>query len=303
MGQTDEKLPLGVFAAALTPMRADLAVDHGTRRALRWLLANGCDGVAPLGTTGEANSLALGERTELLERLVGNGCRPRGCWSAPAAARCPDTVALTRHAVALGAGGVLVLPPFYYKNVSDDGLFAFFDRVIQQTGDARLRLYLYHFPQMTAVPLSLALIGRLLRAYPQTIAGMKDSSGDLANMRAACESFPGFRVYAGTERYLLDVLRAGGAGCISATTNVTAPLAGAVYAAPARPRGRRPAERAPAPRARRSSRCPAIAALKRLLAGRSVARRLAQPAPATGAAARRRGAGAPPRRFARFGIV
>jgi 4-hydroxy-tetrahydrodipicolinate synthase len=131
-------------------------------------------------------------------------------------------VALTRHAVAHGVGGVLMLPPFFYKGVSDDGLFASYAEIIEQVADARLRIYLYHIPQVSQVPISLALIERLLQAYPGVIAGIKDSSGDWANTSAMLERFQpqGFDVFAGSETFLLATMRGGGAGCITATGNV-----------------------------------------------------------------------------------
>jgi 4-hydroxy-tetrahydrodipicolinate synthase len=139
-------LPNGVFAAALTPLRDDLSVDHEAfAEHCRWLLANGCNGVAPMGTTGEANSFSVAERIEALDRLIDADIPPSRLLVGTGCCAIPDTVALTRHAVALGTGGVLALPPFYYKNVSDDGLYAAFDQVIQRVGDRRLKLYLYHF--------------------------------------------------------------------------------------------------------------------------------------------------------------
>lgn len=231
MTETVKSLPGGVFAAIPTPMRDDLSVDHALlAEHSRWLLANGCDGLLVLGTTGEANSLSVTERTELLDRLVADDLPAKRLLCGTGCCALPDTVALTRHALANDVGGVLILPPFYYKNVSDDGLYAVYDQLIQQIGDTRLRIFLYHFPQMSGVPISHALIERLVRAYPATVVGMKDSSGDWDNMRTTCERLPGFRVYAGSEQYLLPILRAGGVGCISATTNVTAPLAARVYA-------------------------------------------------------------------------
>jgi 4-hydroxy-tetrahydrodipicolinate synthase len=224
-------LPDGVFAAALTPLRRDLSIDHAAFAAhCRWLLDNGCDGVAPMGTTGEANSFSVSERLEAIDRLTAAGIPPERLMIGTGCSAIPDTVVLTRHAIAHGAAGVLVLPPFYYKNVSDDGLFAVFDQVIQQVASDRLRLYLYHFPQMSGVPLSHALIERLVKRYPDAVVGMKDSSGDWNNMKTTCERLPGFRVYAGTEEFLLPIMRAGGAGCISATTNVTCAVAAEVYA-------------------------------------------------------------------------
>jgi 4-hydroxy-tetrahydrodipicolinate synthase len=262
-------LPDGVFAAALTPLRSDFSIDHDAFAAhCRWLLASGCDGVAPMGTTGEANSFSVAERIEALDRLAASGIPLERLLIGTGCAAIPDTVVLTRHAIAHGVGGVLVLPPFYYKNVSDDGLFAAFDQVIQRVASNRLKLYLYHFPQMSGVPLSQALIGRLVERYPDTVVGMKDSSGDWNNMKTACERFPGFRVYAGTETLLLPILRTGGAGCISATTNVTCALAAEVYAKRATPQAESLQQRLSAAR-EAFEKFPAIAALKRLTAERT----------------------------------
>jgi 4-hydroxy-tetrahydrodipicolinate synthase len=262
-------LPNGVFAAALTPLRADLSIDHDMfADHCRWLLAHGCDGIAPMGTTGEANSFSVAERIEALDRLIAAGLPAHRLLAGTGCCALADTVALTRHALAHGVGGVLMLPPFYYKNVSDDGLYAAFDHTIQRVGDARLRLYLYHFPQMSGVPLSHALISRLLKNYPGTVVGMKDSSGDWNNMKLLCETFAGFRLYAGTEKFLLAVVRAGGAGCISATTNVTCQLAAQVYAKRASAEGDALQQRLTAVRDA-IEKFPAIPALKRVMAERS----------------------------------
>jgi 4-hydroxy-tetrahydrodipicolinate synthase len=221
--------PGGVFAAALTPMTNDLAPDTAALIThCRWLLANGCDGIAPLGTTGEANSFSVAERLGILDALAESEIPGDRLIVGTGSAALTDAVELTRRAVALGAAGALVLPPFYVKNPSEDGLFAFFSEVIQRVGDARLRLYLYHFPQMSAVPIGLTLIERLLARYPQAIAGVKDSSGELGNM-IAMTRIPQFRVFSGTERLLLPVLDAGGVGCITAGANVIAPITGQLY--------------------------------------------------------------------------
>jgi 4-hydroxy-tetrahydrodipicolinate synthase len=140
-----------------------------------------------------------------------------------------DAVTVTKAVLAAGSRGALLLPPFYYKNPSEDGLFAFFSEVIERVGDKRLRLYLYHFPQMSAVAVTPALIARLKARYGDTIAGVKDSSGDWSYTANLLKEIPGFGVYSGTEQFLLANLRAGGAGCISASTNITAPLAQAVF--------------------------------------------------------------------------
>ncbi|MFH1943684.1 MAG: dihydrodipicolinate synthase family protein [bacterium] len=223
--------PKGVYAASLTPMKKDLSVDHDRLAAhCRWLLQNGCDGLVILGTTGEANSLSVTERIDLIETLVESGLPAHRLIVGTGCCAVPDTQTLTEHALRCGVGGVLILPPFYYKRVTDDGLFAVFDKVIQHAGNSRLKIYLYHFPQMSGIPFSDTLIERFLSVYPGTIAGIKDSSGDWNHMKTLCQTFPDFEVFAGTEKFLLDILKAGGVGCISATANVTCRLIGEIYA-------------------------------------------------------------------------
>lgn len=222
----------GVLAPVVTPFRADLTPDaERFARHCRWLLDNGV-GLAVFGTNSEANSLGVEERIALLERVVASGVDPRRMMPGTGTCALSDTVRLTAHAVRLGCAGVLMLPPFYYKGVSDEGLFRSFAEVIERVGDARLRVYLYHIPPVSQVPLSLALIERLLKAYPRTIAGIKDSSGDWSNTKAMLDAFAagGFDVFAGSETFLLANLRHGGRGCISATANVNPSAIHALYA-------------------------------------------------------------------------
>jgi 4-hydroxy-tetrahydrodipicolinate synthase len=212
----------GVFSPVITPRADDprraaaMLVRH-----CRWLLDQDV-GLAVFGTNSEANSLSVAERMQLLEALVEAGIPGQRMMPGTGCCALADSVALTRHAVEHGVGGVLMLPPFFYKGVSDDGLFASYAEVIERVGDARLRIYLYHIPQVSQVPISLALIERLLHAYPGIIAGIKDSSGDWANTSAMLERFQpqGFDVFAGSETFLLATMRGGGAGCITATGNV-----------------------------------------------------------------------------------
>lgn len=221
----NDRLPDGAYAACLTPLRDDLRIDFEALIAhVRWLLDNGCKGIVLFGTTGEATSFSMAERTETLEAVLAAGIPPRRLLVGTGCCAVPDTVALTRHAVRHGVGGVLMLPPFYYKGVRNEGIFAAFDQVIQQVGETALQVYLYHFPQMSAVPFNMELIEQLLAAYPDTVVGVKDSSGDWKHTKGLIEAFPGLRVFAGNDRYLLDMLEAGGAGCISATANVTCRL-------------------------------------------------------------------------------
>lgn len=222
----------GVNAAVLTPMNADLSVDADRMAAhCRWLLANGCNGLAVLGTTGEANSLGISERLAVMEQLVSSGVPATKLLPGTGTTALTDTVALTRRAAELGCRGALLLPPFYYKNPSDDGLFAYFSEVIQRTG-GDIKIYLYHFPQQAVVGFGLALIGRLLAAFPGIVKGIKDSSGDFANSRAYAEHYAkdGFEVYAGDDSLLLPMLGVGGAGCITAAANVNCAVGARVYA-------------------------------------------------------------------------
>ena len=212
----------GVMSPVLTPFNPDLSpcasrlVKH-----CRWLLAQGV-GLSIFGTNSEANSLAVSEKRALLDALLDAGMPAARMMPGTGTCSIADTLELTRHAVRAGCAGVLVLPPFYYKGVSDEGLFRVFAHLIETVADPRLRIYLYHIPPVSQVGISLALIERLLRAYPGTVAGVKDSSGDWNNTRAMLENFQphGFDVFAGTETVLLSTLRGGGAGCIAATGNV-----------------------------------------------------------------------------------
>jgi 4-hydroxy-tetrahydrodipicolinate synthase len=212
----------GVLSPVVTPFQADLAPDpERFVRHCRWLLSQSV-GLAVFGTNSEANSLSVEERIELLDRLVGAGLDPGRMMPGTGCCALPDSVRLSAHAVKLGCAGVLMLPPFYYKSVSDEGLFRSFAEVIERVGEARLRVYVYHIPPVAQVPITLGLVERLLKAYPAQVAGMKDSSGDWNNTRAFLDAFArsGFDVFAGSETFLLRTMQHGGTGCISATANV-----------------------------------------------------------------------------------
>jgi 4-hydroxy-tetrahydrodipicolinate synthase len=218
----------GALAPVVTPYTADLAADAARLVAhCRWLVANDT-GLAVFGTTSEGNSLSVPEKAALLDALFEAGLPAARMMPGTGCCALTDSVALTRHAVRNGCGGVLMLPPFYYKGVSDDGLFASYAEVIERVGDPRLRIYLYHIPQVSQVPISFALIERLLDRYPGIVAGIKDSGGNFDNMRAMMERFAarGFDVFSGSELFLLATLRGGGAGTISAICNASpAPIA------------------------------------------------------------------------------
>src|SRR6266513_6549340 len=211
----------GVLVPVLTPFTASGEPDAGRFIAFcRWLLDQGADGLAVFGTTSEADSMSAGERMELLDRLIAAGIPAAKLMPGTGACSVTEAVTLIRHAVGHGVGGVLMLPPFYYKGMDYDGLFAFFAGVIDRVGSSALRIFLYHIPPQTVLGLSLDLVGRLIRAYPDTVVGLKDSSGDWNNTAALLERFPDFAIFPGSEVFLRDGLRHGGAGCITATGNV-----------------------------------------------------------------------------------
>jgi len=218
----------GVLSPVVTPFDAELRPDAGRFvRHCRWLLDQDV-GLAVFGTNSEANSLSVAEKIALLDALVDAGIPPERMMPGTGCCAFPDSVELTRAALRLGCAGVLMLPPFYYKGVPDEGLFRSYAEIIERIGDRKLRIYLYHIPPVSQVPISLPLIERLLKVYPGTIAGIKDSSGDWNNTGAMLERFQpqGFEVFAGSETFLLATLRGGGAGCITATGNVhPAPIA------------------------------------------------------------------------------
>lgn len=211
----------GVHCAVATPVTQDgaiatkLLLDH-----CRALLNEGCHGLAPLGTTGEANNFGLSERMALLDAMIEGGIDPSVLIPGTAALSVSDTITLTAHASDAGTKGTLLLPPFYYKEPDDEGLYRYYSRVIEGVGNDDLRMVLYHIPQISFVPISHDLIDRLMIAFPGIVCGIKDSSGDLENMKTMCSRFPDLAVFAGADPMMLDVLQAGGAGCITATTNV-----------------------------------------------------------------------------------
>ena len=223
-GSSREQWPFrGVLAPALTPFTEDLQPDRAAFVAFcAWLLEQGADGLAVFGTTSEANSLSFAERTALLEYLVANRIPGRLLMPGTGACSVPEAVQLTKSALDVGAGGVLVLPPFYYKNVPEDGVFAYYAEVIERIGRSDLRLFLYHTPQMSGVPITPALIARLRSAYGNVIAGLKDSSGVWDNVALLLREFPDIAIFPASEKFLLPALRLGAAGCISATANFQA---------------------------------------------------------------------------------
>jgi len=218
----------GVLAPVVTPFKADLSPDRQRFiRHCRWLLSQNC-GLAVFGTNSEANSMAAEERFALLDALVAAGIDPSRMMPGTGCCSITETVELTAHAVKHGCAGVLMLPPFYYKNVTEEGLYRYFSEVVQRVGDTRLKIYLYHIPPVAIVGVTPKLVERLLKDYPNAIAGMKDSSGDWNNTKTFLDAFAvragravfGFDVFVGSESFLLANMRNSGVGTISATANV-----------------------------------------------------------------------------------
>lgn len=220
MSQAPERMS-GVLSPVVTPFDAELRPDvDRLARQCQWLLSQNV-GLAVFGTNSEANSLSVGEKIALLDGLVAAGIDPQRLMPGTGCCALTDTVELSAHAARLGCGGVLMLPPFYYKGVSDEGLFRSYSEAIERVADDRLRIYLYHIPPVAQVGLSVELIERLVRRYPETVVGIKDSSGDWDNTASMLDrQWDDFRVFVGSESFLLQNMRASGAGCISATANI-----------------------------------------------------------------------------------
>ena len=215
----------GVIAAISTPIQEDGAPD--TARAVklaRFLLDNGCDGLNVLGTTGEATSFSLDERKRVMTAYKNAGLPMERLMVGTGAAAAADAVALTRHAADLGFAAALVLPPFYYKGVPDDGLVAYIEMLVTATAESAIPIYLYHFPAQSGLPWHIDLIKRLRKSFGGRIAGLKDSSGDMTYARSAAAIDPSFDVFPSTEACLLDARSGTYAGCISATANLNADL-------------------------------------------------------------------------------
>lgn len=219
----------GVFAASLTPLTDDLRPDidrlleHG-----RHLLSSGCHGLVLLGSAGEANSIHLRDRLALIEQISAE-LPAKQLLIGTGSCSLSEAVELTQACIAAGVYNMLVLPPFYYTPVSDDGVFRYYSELIERVGDSRLKIYLYNFPKLTGFAIGPVFVERFIKAFGSLAAGYKDSTGDLDGMKAIISVAPDFSVFSGTERHLAAIMRAGGAGSISATINVTAPLARKVY--------------------------------------------------------------------------
>jgi 4-hydroxy-tetrahydrodipicolinate synthase len=211
----------GVWCATLTPLDATGAPDASMLAAhVERLFAAGVDGIAPFGTTGEGQSFSVAQRRDGLDAILAAGIPPKRIVPGTGCAALADTIELTRHAVGTGCSGALVLPPFFFKNPSDEGVYASYARLIDGVADARLRLYLYHIPQVTGVPIPHDVISRLATTYPGILAGIKDSEGNLGHTRSLLERFRTLSVFVGHEPHLPAALSVGGAGTICGVANL-----------------------------------------------------------------------------------
>ncbi|MGI9335442.1 MAG: dihydrodipicolinate synthase family protein [Gammaproteobacteria bacterium] len=220
----------GVWSPVLVPLRDDLGID--TQRFLthaHWLLREGCHGLALFGTTSEATSFSVDERKSALEAVLAGGIEPQSVMIGVGCAALTDSVELTRHAVAAGVRRLLMLPPFYYKGVSDEGLHRSYATTLDRGASNDCELYFYHFPKLSGVPITHGLISRLRASHGDLVAGLKDSSGDWEHTRSLIEAFPDLAIFPGSESFLLRGLRAGGAGCITASANVNPAAIRGVY--------------------------------------------------------------------------
>ena len=209
----------GLISPILSPFDDSLNFNQEMYNELaKDLLSTGCSGLAPFGTTGEALSVSNDERMQALENLIKSGVSPDKLIPGTGLCNLPDTVKISRHAIELGCKGVMTLPAFYFKDVTDEGLFQYYERLIDEINHPNLKIYLYHIPQVSGVGLSIPLVKKLRSTYPDIIVGIKDSSGVWENTEQLL-SIDGLIVYPGAELPVIDAIKLGGPGCISATAN------------------------------------------------------------------------------------
>ena len=210
----------GLIAPILSPFDNDLKFNQNMYNDLAHdLLENGCSGLAPFGTTGEALSLSNKERMNALEGLLNSGIKADQLIPGTGLCNFPDTVMISKHALDLGCHGVMTLPPFYFKGMSDEGLFDYFEKLIEEINHNKLKIYLYHIPQVSGVGLSIDLVSKLKKTYPDIVVGIKDSSGDWENTKSLL-GIDDLIVYPGAELPVIQAIKLGAPGCISATANL-----------------------------------------------------------------------------------
>ena len=220
-----KKINKGVYAAVTTPITSTLKPDLSRLGDhCEWLLENGCTGLAPLGTTSEANSLRLGDRLDIIRFLKNSNLPKERIIVGTGSSSLNEAIEVSTSALEAGFQNLLMLPPYYYKNPTEDGLYEFFSILANSIADFKPCIFLYNFPQMTTIPFTLALVKRLRSSYPGIFLGMKDSSGDFMNTLSFIKEFDDFIAFSGSEELIHKNLDSGGYGCISASTNITAPI-------------------------------------------------------------------------------
>lgn len=220
----------GIYAAVVTPVDGfgEISMERFARHA-RWLLRHGCHGLGLFAVTGESASFSIAERQHALEALVSAGIPAEKLIVGVGTCARAETVALARHALELGCRRQVMLPPYFFRRLLDEGVYRVYAEVLDRLADDRLELFLYHNPQTTGAPITATVIERLVNAYPRTIRGVKDSSASLAHLRELIACFPDLAVFAGSDKELLPVLEAGGAGTISAAANINCPISREVF--------------------------------------------------------------------------
>jgi len=215
----------GVYSAALTPIKEDLTINKDLYlRHCQYLMKQGHDGLAIFGTTGEANSFSIKEKCESIDFLIKNRIDPKVLMPGTGAASVQDSIMMTKHAVKHNVKAVLLLPPFYYKNVTDEGVINYYQKIVEGVGANNLLYVLYHIPQVSGVALNFNIIENLLKLYPNNIAGIKDSSGDTDHMLKTIKYFNDLALFCGHDGLALRVCKRGGAGAITAGTNIAGKL-------------------------------------------------------------------------------
>jgi len=211
----------GIYMAAVTPLRHDNSIDVDYLAAhCRWGVENGAHGVSLFGTTGEGNSFSVAERRDALDEVVALGVDPAAILPGAGACALDDTADTILQAVSLGCPAVLVMPPFYYKDVTDDGVFRSYADTIEKVGDPRLKVLLYNIPQLTHIAITPSLLERLATAYPDTLVGVKDSAGSWEDTLVLLRNFPDLSIFTGLDSHLQDLLMNGGAGLIGGMANI-----------------------------------------------------------------------------------
>lgn len=223
--------PDGPWGAAVTPLAGDGIDNQKLFDHLTWMTSEGCNGAVLFGSTGEAASFTVGERMRALDALIERGFDARKLIVGTGCCATADSIKLSDHAVRHGCAGVLVIPPYFFKPVSDDGLYAAYSRLIEGVGSSDLQLYLYHFPDLSGVQLMHSLIGRLSDAYPENLVGLKDSTGKIDETIDFINAFPNLDIFTGDDDLLWPVTRAGGKGSVTATANIIPGLLGEIWRA------------------------------------------------------------------------